>query len=108
MDGILLLIQIEMQHKLSFISCRTVQKIVTEHRPSETWKGAYEVVPVPAVELRRKLLAMTTDGRPTDVAARYLNQIDKIRDEHGTPGSEPRHPDLESGRQWPIFVPEQL
>lgn len=103
-DGLLLLIKIEKEHKQSFISWRTIENVVTEHRPSENWKGAYEVVPVPAVGLRRKLLAMTTDGGPTDVAARCLNQIDKIRDEYGTPDSEPRHPDLVSGKRWPIIV----
>ena len=105
-DGLLLLINIEMEQKRSFISWNTIEKVVTEHRPSENWKGAYEVVPIPAVELRRKLLAVTTDGGPTDVAARWLNQIDKIRDEYGTPDSEPRHPDLASGKPWPIMQPD--
>jgi hypothetical protein len=49
---------------------------------------------------------MTTDGGPTDVAARCLNQIDKIRDEYGAPDSEPRHPDLASGKRWPIMMPD--
>jgi hypothetical protein len=105
-DGLLLLIKIEIEHKRSFISYRTIENVVTEHRPSENWKGAYDVVPVPAVELRQRLLAMTTDSGPTDVAARCLNQIDKIRDEYGTPDSEPRHPDLASGKPWPIMVPD--
>lgn len=101
--GLLLLIKIEMEHKRSFISRHTIEKVVTEHVPSENWKGAYNVVPVPAVELRRKLLAMTRDGGRTDVAARCLNQIDKIRDEYGAPDSEPRHPDLASGKRWPVM-----
>lgn len=105
-DGLLLLIKIEIEHKCSFISWHTIENVVTEHRPSENWKGAYEVVPVPAVELRRNLLAMTTDGGPTDVAARCLNQIDKIRDDYGTPDSEPRHPDLAAGKPWPIMLPD--
>lgn len=61
-EGLLLLIRIEIEHKRSFIAWRTIQSVVTEHVPSEDWKGAYNVLPVPAVELRRKLLAMTTDG----------------------------------------------
>jgi hypothetical protein len=59
-DGLLLLIKIEIEHKRSFISRRTIENVVTEHVPSEGWKGTYNVVPVPAGELRRKLLAMTT------------------------------------------------
>jgi hypothetical protein len=71
-------------------------------RPAENWKGAYDIVPIPAVGLRRKLLAMRTDGRPSDAAARCLNVIDEIRDEYGAPETEPRHPDLKSGKPWPI------
>ena len=104
-DGLLLLIQSEIDHKRAFSSWRTIQNVVTEHVPAENWKGAYNVLAVPAVELRRKLLAMTTDGGPTDAAARCLNLIDKIRDDYGTPESEPRHPDLASGKAWPIMTP---
>ena len=101
--GLLLLIKIEMEHKRSFMSWRTIENVATKHVPSENWKGAYDVVPVPAVELRRKLLAMTRGGGQTDAAARCLNQIDKIRDEYGAPDSEPRHPDLASGKRWPVM-----
>jgi len=103
--GLLLLIDIENKQKQSMIGWRTIENIVTEHVPVENWSGVYNVVPVPAIELREKLLAMTTDGGPTDAAARCLNAIDAIRDEHGLPVSEPRHPDLASGKPWPIMTP---
>lgn len=102
-DGLLLLVKFEKELKRSFMSLRTIEGVVTEHVPSEHWKDAYEVVPVPAVELRRELIAMTVDGAPTDAAARCLRAIDTIRDEHGVPESEPRHPDLASGKQWPML-----
>jgi hypothetical protein len=102
-EGLLLLIKIEMEHKHSFISSRTIESIVTEHVPSANFNGAYSIVPVPAAELRQKLFALTTDGGPTDIAACHLNQIDEIRDEYGVPDSEPRHPDLASGKRWPII-----
>lgn len=105
-DGLLLLIKIEIEPKRSFISWHTIVKVVTEHVPSENWESPYNIVSVPAVELRRKLLAMTTDGGPTDTAASCLNKIDKIRDDYGTPDSEPRHPDLASGKPWPIMKPD--
>lgn len=105
-DGLLLLIQFEIEHKRPFASWRMIERVVTEYVPSENWKGAYNVVAVPAVELRRNLLAMTTDGGPTDAAARCLKLIDKFRDEYGTPESEPRHPDLASGKAWPIITPD--
>ncbi len=102
-DGLLLLVKIEIEHKQSFISRYTIENVVTEQVPSESWKDAYNVVPVPASELRRKLLAMTTGDSQTDAAARCLNQIDEIRDEYGAPDSEPRHPDLASGNRWPVM-----
>ncbi|MEZ5491035.1 MAG: hypothetical protein R3F50_12055 [Gammaproteobacteria bacterium] len=105
-EGLLLLVRFENDYKRSFIDWRTIERAITEHVPCETWKGAYNVVPIPAAELRRKLLAMTTDGSGSDVAARCLNQIDSIRDEYGSPEAEPRHPDLASGKSWPIMIPD--
>ena len=61
------------------------------------------MMPVPCVNLRRKLIAMTTDGEPNDIAARYLAEIDKMRDSYGVPLSEPRHPDIVSGKAWPLI-----
>lgn len=97
-DGILMLIDFEMRTERSFMTWQSIQSAVTEHVPAENWEGAYNVVPVPAGELRRKLLAMTGSGGKDDPAARCLNVIDKLRDEYGAPESEPRHPDLASGR----------
>lgn len=105
-EGLLLLVRFENELKRSFIYWKGIEGVVTEYVPSESWQGAYNVVPIPAGELRRKLLAMTAGGGPSDAAARCLNQIDQIRDEYGMPGAEPRHPDLASGRQWPIMTPD--
>ena len=103
-NGLLLLVELESRLKQPLISWHTVQGAVTEHVPSEHWRGAFEVLPVAATELRRKLLAMTTDGGPDDSAARALREIDRIRDENGAPEGEPRHPDLDSGKPWPILA----
>lgn len=103
-EGLLLLVRIEIEHKRSFLSWRSIQSVFTKQVSSEDWKGAYNVLPVPGVELRRMLLSMTTDGGPTDAAARCLNLIDKIWDQYGWPESEPRHPDLASGKAWPIMT----
>jgi hypothetical protein len=104
-DGLLLLIKLEIQHNRSFMSWRTIESLVTEHVPSEDWQGAYNIVPVAAVDVRRKLLVITADGGPMDAAARCLRRIDEFRDDYGVPDSEPRHPDLASGRPWPIMIP---
>lgn len=98
-DGLLLLIK----HNPSFISRLTIERVVTEHVPSEDLQGAYSIVPAPGGELRQKLLAMTVTGNRTAVATHCLHLIDEIRDDYGAPDSEPRHPDLASGKQWPIM-----
>lgn len=103
-ECLLLLIKLEAEHKRLFTSPLMIEHVVTEHVASEDWQGAFNISPVPAVELRRKLLAMTTDGGASDVAARCLTQIDKIRDEYGIPDLEPRHPDITSGKAWPIMA----
>ncbi|KGT77322.1 hypothetical protein MA20_22275 [Bradyrhizobium japonicum] len=104
-DGVLLLVKCE-QDGRSFRGWRMIEQAVTEHVPVDGYQNAFNVVPVPAVELRRKLFAMTSDGGPRDVATRWLNDVDRIRDEYGLPEGEPRHPDLASGRQWPIMLPD--
>ncbi|WP_186393238.1 MULTISPECIES: NACHT domain-containing NTPase [unclassified Pannonibacter] len=105
-DGVLMLIDFEIKTGRSFMAWQAIQSAVTQQVPAENWEGAYNVVPVPAVELRRKLLSMTGSGGKDDPAARCLNLIDKLRDEYGAPEPEPRHPDLASGRPWPILTPD--
>jgi hypothetical protein len=105
-EGLLLLIRFETEQKRPLVGRHTIEEVITERVPSEDWKGAYDVVPVPVVELRKRLLGMTTTGGADDTAARCLNFIDKIRDQYGAPESEPRHPDLASGRPWPIITPD--
>jgi hypothetical protein len=102
-DGLLLLIRIELEYKRSFVTRRTVEKVITSPVPSESWAGAYDIVPVSAATLRKKLLAMSADGQPANAAASFLSQIDGIRDAYGAPESDPRHPDLASGRAWPVI-----
>ena len=105
-EGLLLLVDIESKQQRPMLDWRTIEAVVTEHVPVENWSNAYNVVPVPATELRQVLLARTTDGGPKDVAARCLTAIDAIRDERSVPVSEPRHPDLASGKPWPIMTPD--
>ncbi len=104
-DGLFLLVKCEQQCR-TFRSWRMIERTVTEHVPVNGYSNAYNVVPVAAPELRRKLFALTTDGGPNDVAARWLTHIDTVRDEYGLPESEPRHPDLTSGKPWPIMTPD--
>lgn len=103
-DGLILLVERQINNRRTTMGWRTIEQMVTDQIPVDGWQGSYEVVPRPAHSLRRRLLAMASDGGRTDVAARWLEEIDKIRDEHGRPELEPRHPDLESGKAWPIIL----
>ena len=105
-DGLLLLVRFEQELKRPFVTWQTIERSVTKHVPADDLVGAYNIVPIPAENLRKKLLALTTDGGAGDIAARLLRQIDWIRDEHGMPETAPRHPDLASGKPWPIMRPD--
>ncbi|MEL7831345.1 hypothetical protein AAG604_04085 [Citromicrobium bathyomarinum] len=103
-EGLLLLVDLESKQQRPTFDWHTIEAVVTKHVPIENWSNAYNVVPVAAAELRQALLARTVDGGPQDTAARCLTAIDAIRDERGVPVSEPRHPDLASGKPWPIMT----
>ena len=55
-DGILLLVKFEQELKRLFVTWQTIEHLVTEHVPTSDWAGAYNVIPVPAISLREKLL----------------------------------------------------
>jgi hypothetical protein len=74
-------------------------------RPSANWAGANEVVSVPLPELRKRLFSMVKDdAAESRLAAACLTSIDELRDDYGPADSEPRHPDIDSGRPWPLAV----
>jgi hypothetical protein len=74
-------------------------------RPAANWSGALEVFSVPIPELRKKLFTMITDNEASgSLAAACLTAIDELRDEYGPAESEPRHPDIDAGRPWPLTV----
>ena len=103
-DGFLRLIELDIEEKLGLAAWLHVERVVSERVFSDGEEGTYHLRPVPANEVRRRLLAMATDGGPNDIAARYLNEIDEFRDQLGTSEFEPRHPDLVSGKPWPILA----
>jgi hypothetical protein len=74
-------------------------------RPVANWAGAREVFGIPIPELRKKLFTMVGDDDASGrLAAACLTTVDELRDEYGPAESEPRHPDIDSGRPWPLFV----
>jgi hypothetical protein len=62
--GLLLLVGFQKDPSHSLVNWRTIEKVVTDQVPAENWKGAYNVVTVPVVELRQKLLAINDGWRP--------------------------------------------
>jgi hypothetical protein len=102
-QGLLLLLRMEMATGKKFADYRSIEHVTTLRVPSGDLPGSFEILPAPVSGLRRDLLAMCTDGGPSDLAAQYLRVIDAIRDIHGQPEVEPRHPDLTSGVRWPLL-----
>ncbi|MCQ8876199.1 hypothetical protein NP945_30610 [Mesorhizobium sp. LMG17149] len=79
-----------------------VEEIALERRPVSNWSGAYELHGVAVPGLRKRLFDMTSaNDHEGHLAAACLVVIDELRDERGKIDSEPRHPDIQSGRPWP-------
>jgi hypothetical protein len=74
-------------------------------RPADGWSGgAYGEFSVSLSELRRELFGMVLENdAQSPQAEKYLVEIDELRDEYGRIDDEPRHPDISSGRPWPII-----
>ena len=49
-----------------------------------------------------KALFVMIDGPSGELAKACLVRIDKLRDEHGRVEFESRHPDIGTGRPWPL------
>ena len=105
-DGLFLLMTLERRWHIRLLSYHTIRDIVTVQVPDPDWSNAFSIHSVAAADLRRRLLADASDGGSDDQAARALNAIDEMRDEYGRAIDEPRHPDLASGRAWPILAPD--
>jgi hypothetical protein len=81
---------------------RVIKNISVGRRPVEGWDGAFEEFGLPLTNLRARLFAMlpANDARAS-LAKECLIAIEWHRDERGRVSSEPRHPDISTGRPWP-------
>ena len=69
----------------------------------KTLQHVYEYYSVDVSDLRKKLFAIVNEaGAAANVAALCLELIDELSDEYGSVDTAPRHPDIESGRPWPL------
>jgi hypothetical protein len=83
--------------------CEALEGVATRREPSADFKGAYEIVPALRQSVRGALMEMvTSQGAEAALAAECLTTIDELRDEHGAAAGETRHPNIQSGRPWPI------
>jgi hypothetical protein len=82
-----------------------IRETALAREPAAGWAGAFELHPVAVTELRGELFAML-GGTPAEaaVAGACLNAIDELRDEYGPASLEPRHPDIKTGRPWPVVT----
>jgi hypothetical protein len=72
-------------------------------RPAEGWPGAFQEFSVSLASLRKDLFGLVVaGGDDASLAEACLNYIEELRDEHGRIDDEPRHPDVRSGRPWPV------
>jgi hypothetical protein len=80
-----------------------LRHVAVGERPSEDWVGATVSFGVEITGLRKELFRMVSgESAESKLAKECLTAIDELRDEYGAPESEPRHPDIQSGRPWPI------
>ncbi|MEX2166523.1 MAG: hypothetical protein WD852_05815 [Methyloceanibacter sp.] len=84
-----------------------IRNLAIGRRPSDDWAGAFEEFGVPLTALRPRLFAMllANDGRAR-LAEQCLISIEEHRDDRGRVSSEPRHPDIATGRVWPSEADE--
>ena len=82
---------------------RALERVVTTHVPSTSWQGAFDIEGEPVNKLRKELFKLLAGNADEQALARdCLTYIDRQRDEHGRPPAEPRHPNIHSGKPWPI------
>jgi hypothetical protein len=83
-----------------------IRELALEQRPVSDWPGVYELYGVAVPELRKQLFEMTgREGEEARIATACLTAIAELRDENGYVDSEPRHPDIQAGRPWPMEIP---
>ena len=79
-----------------------IRHAVVGEQASQAWEGARDLFGIGVPSLRAELFRMIEGNSPAaQLAWRCLTRIDELRDEYGSVESEPRHPDIASGRPWP-------
>ena len=90
----------DFDHRLS----SALRKLAIGQTPSARWLNAVELFSVPLTAFRKQLFALLADHKQARLAQRCLEELDQLRDEYGRVKDEPRHPDIATGRPWPIVA----
>jgi hypothetical protein len=104
-SGVLLLIRkyARQDKPFSGVLHTAIRQAAVGERPSDDWVGATVRFSLDVSGLRKELFNMISSGSAeASLAKQCLIALDEVRDEHGAPESEPRHPDIQSGKPWPI------
>ena len=81
---------------------RGLESVFLEQRPFRDSGPAYTLEPCSAHEIKSRLASMVlNDNNRRRSAWNLLGQIELWRLEYGHPGTEQRHPALDSGIPWP-------
>jgi len=82
---------------------RAIHQTAVGKQPVIDLPSAYNEFSISLTTLRKELFSMVlANGSESSLAAACLNEIEELRDEHGRVNDEPRHPNIASGRAWPI------
>jgi hypothetical protein len=107
-DGIMLLVREYGAQRRTFrqtVLYEALRHALTGQRPSSHYRGMEEIFGIPLPELRKRLFALIPEGGSlSELAIDCLHAIDDIREHYGEAESEPRHPDITTGRPWPIIT----
>lgn len=92
------------RHVIDQFGWSTRSKILYIHQPIGTGLSSYSLIPRDLSKLRKGLFGLTrsSDLETAKFAADCLMQIDAESDEEGGFDAGSRHPDISSGRSWPV------
>ena len=86
---------------------RGVSELAVKTESADESTAVYQRRPFELTALRKRLFKLAHDRGPhAKLAYRMLSAIEAQREHYGRPPSEPRHPDYESGKQWPMKEPD--
>jgi hypothetical protein len=82
-----------------------LRRALVDEVPSPDYAGMKTLVAAPAPLLRKDLFTISLGGtEASPIALRCLQAIDDLREDYGSAVSEPRHPDISTGKPWPLPI----